>query len=152
MYTLVRRFVKTALVFFVAGLALGGWILVEMAWGPSRALAPLISAHTHLLLFGFVIILIMGVAYWMFPRPAKEDLRYSPHMAEINYWLATVGTATRTIGDIMNYFSFLNGISMTLVFLGSFLQIAAGLLFAWNIWSRVRPIGSQHREARGDKF
>ncbi|MDH4183278.1 MAG: hypothetical protein OEV92_03580, partial [Nitrospinota bacterium] len=73
MYTLIRRFVKTALLFFALGLSLGFWILLEQALGPSRPMGPLVSAHTHLLLYGFVIILIMGVAYWMFPRPARED-------------------------------------------------------------------------------
>lgn len=96
--------------------------------------------------------LIMGVAYWMFPRPAKEDLRYSPNMAEINYWLATVGTVTRLIGDIWEYASGPSTAALVMVALGSFMQIAAGLIFAWNIWSRIRPIGSQFREAKGDKF
>ena len=143
---------KTALIFFAAGLLLGVWILVEAALGPSRPLNPLVSAHTHLLLYGFVIILIMGVAYWMFPRPAKEDLRYSPRMAEINYWLATIGTSVRTMGELGEYLFSPWWIWMALIFAGSLLQTAGGLVFAWNIWSRIRPIGSQFREAKGDKF
>jgi cbb3-type cytochrome oxidase subunit 1 len=152
MFTLARRYVKTALINFVAGLLLGAWILLARAMGLKRPLGPLISAHTHLLLYGFVIILIMGVAYWMFPRPAKEDLRYSPHMAEINYWLAAIGTAVRASGELAEYLLSPGPAWLALVVAGSLLQIIGGLLFAWNIWSRVRPIGSQFREAKGDKF
>ncbi|MDH5510852.1 MAG: cbb3-type cytochrome c oxidase subunit I [Nitrospinota bacterium] len=150
MYTLARWYIKTALLFFVAGLLTGAWIMVEMAMGPSRALAPLISAHTHLLLYGFVIILIMGVAYWMFPRPGKEDLRYSPRTAQINYGLATAGTIIRTVGEFLDYYSISGAFAPTVI--GSLCQIAAGIIFAWNIWSRVRPIGSQFREAKGERF
>ena len=151
MFTLVRRYIKTALAFFVAGLVTGFWLILERAFGPWGATHALVSAHTHLLLYGFVIFLIMGVAYWMFPRPAKEDIRYSPKLAELNFWMAAIGTVIRTIGEFMEYFS-LGGPGMYAVIAGSTLQLLAGLVFAWNIWSRIRPIGSQHREAKGERF
>lgn len=151
MFTLARRYVKTSFLFFLAGLLVGAWILILRAWGetpPSRAL---ITAHTHLTLFGFVIILIMGVAYWMFPRPAKDDLRYSPDLAEVNYWLITAGTAVRAAGELSMAVAY-QPWEKWLVLIGSAAQLAAGFTFVWNIWTRVRPIGSQHREKKGEKF
>lgn len=151
MFTLVRRYVKTSLFFFLAGLLLGVIILLLEMMGSPGASRALITAHTHLTLFGFVIMLIMGVAYWMFPRPAKDDLRYSPSVAEINYWLITVGTLMRSLGEISMAVSF-HPAQRLIVLAGSALQLASGFIFVWNIWTRVRPIGSQHREAKGEKF
>jgi hypothetical protein len=79
---LVRRYIKTSLLFLVVGLALGGYISVaEFVLGgyPPRLF---ITAHVHLLLVGFLLMIVMGVATWMFPRPAKEDPRYRPELAE----------------------------------------------------------------------
>ncbi|MEO8336359.1 MAG: hypothetical protein ABI664_15375 [bacterium] len=38
MTSLVRRFLKTAILFLIAGLAIGGWMLVELAHARSDAL------------------------------------------------------------------------------------------------------------------
>ena len=40
-----------------------------------------VSAHTHAILVGFVMMMILGVALWLFPRPSKEDTRYTPRAA-----------------------------------------------------------------------
>ncbi|MBI5816013.1 MAG: cbb3-type cytochrome c oxidase subunit I [Nitrospinae bacterium] len=150
MFGLARRYVKTALLFFLCGLALGGWTLASQLAG--WAVNPvIISAHTHLTLFGFVIMLIMGVAYWMFPRPAREDLRYSPRIAEINYWLITIGTAMRAAGEL-SMAVWPSGHFWAPVAAGGALQIGSGVLFCWNIWSRIRAVGSQAREASGERF
>ncbi len=138
------------MVFFLAGLVLGLWIAYNKIWGSYYISSSLISAHTHLTLFGFVIMLIMGIAYWMFPRPAKGDTRYSPNLAEINYWLITIGTVLRTLGEIF--------ISVTLfpmeylVFIGALLQVIGSFVFVWNIQSRIRSVGSHIREKKGEKF
>lgn len=83
---LIRRYIKTSFVFLVAGLLLGGYILYrEFVSGvyPPRLV---ITAHVHLLLVGFMLMLVMGVATWMFPRPARDDRRYRPELAEANMW------------------------------------------------------------------
>ncbi|MEK6590772.1 MAG: cbb3-type cytochrome c oxidase subunit I [Nitrospinota bacterium] len=151
MFSLVRRYVKTSLFFFLTGLMVGMWILIDQFIGERGTPAILISVHTHLILFGFVIMLIMGIAYWMFPRPAREDTRYSPSLAEINYWLITIGTSVRTAGELG--LSFTYSLTSWLVLIGgASLQILAGIIFAWNIWSRIRAVGSQFREVKGERF
>ena len=153
MFTLVRLYIKTAIVFFLTGLAVGAWILLVQlrGTGQNERMGLLISAHAHLLLFGFVIMLIMGVAYWMFPRPAKDDFRYSPGLAQINYWIITIGTATRALGEISLYIAQCR-VARWAVVIGAMTQIISGVVFSWNIWTRVRPIGSQHREKKGERF
>ena len=121
MLPLVRRYIKTSFVFLALGLLLGGWIsLAEFVLGvyPPRLH---ITAHAHLLLVGFMLMIVMGVATWMFPRPARDDTRYRPGLAEAVYWVMTVATAVRAI--------------IALAGLG---QLVGALLFVANMWWRVR--------------
>ena len=150
MFTLVRRYIKTALIFFIAGLLIGGWATFLQITGRPVSHS-LVSAHTHLLLVGFMVMLIMGVAYWMFPRPAKDDYRYSPNLAAINYWLLTVGVVLRSVGELMASSTLWRGFIIIAAF-GALFQIIGGFIFAYNIWTRIRPVGSHLREAKGERF
>jgi len=142
---LVRRYVKTSFVFLVLGLLLGGWILVgEFVLGsyPPRLF---ITAHVHLLLVGFMLMLVMGVATWMFPRPARENPRYRPKLAEAVYWVMTLATALRAVGEILAPLSSASALRLVIA-LGGLGQLAAAGLFVVNIWWRVRmPLGAPPR-------
>ncbi|MDQ2666896.1 MAG: cbb3-type cytochrome c oxidase subunit I [Gemmatimonadota bacterium] len=151
MTSLVRRFLKTAIVFLAAGLAIGGWMIVEREFG-GRVVSPyVVSAHTHAILVGFVMMMILGVALWMFPRPAKGDLRYRPALAEIAYWMLTCGTAVRVVGELMRSQSEPSWLRWVVVVAG-LVQIAGLLLFFANMWSRIRAVGSKVREDGGERF
>ena len=62
---------------------------------------PLITAHVHLLLVGFMLTIVMGVATGMFPRPARDETRYRPELVEAVYWLMTLSTALRAVAEIL---------------------------------------------------
>ena len=81
MYSLVRRYLKTAIVFLGVGLAIGGWMIVRRELWSEFPTPYVVSAHTHALFVGFVMMMILGVALWLFPRPDREDARYSPRLA-----------------------------------------------------------------------
>lgn len=109
------------------------------------------SAHTHALLVGFMMMMILGVALWLFPRPDKSDERYNPAVAEAAYWLLAVGTAGRVAGELMR--SAVPDLWLRwAIVLCSFAQIGGILLFFHTMWGRIRPVGSQIREARGERF
>ena len=134
---LVRRYVKTSLAFLLAGLALGGYLLVtEFAQGryPPRLF---ITAHVHLLLVGFMLMMVMGVATWMFPRPGRDEARYRPGLAEVVYWLMTLGTAVRAAAEVAAGLSPAPALRLALT-MGGLAQLAGAALFVANIWWRVR--------------
>ena len=134
---LIRRYIKTSFVFLVTGLGLGGYAVVaQFAAGayPSRLL---ITAHVHLLLVGFVLMIVMGVATWMFPRPARDDTRYRPELAEAVYWVMTLATALRAAAEILLGVTGARAFGW-LIAAGGLGQLAAAALFAANMWSRVR--------------
>lgn len=156
MYTLVRRYVKTAVAFLVIGLTIGGWLIARREFAGAVPDPYLVSAHTHALFVGFVMMMIMGVALWLFPRPEKTDVRYDPRLASTAYWLITVGTFVRVSGEVLR--SNLFGLNISALWLrvaivaAGFLQAIALCVFFFTMWSRIRPVGSQAREAKGERF
>lgn len=74
MTSLVRRYLKTAILFLFVGLALGAWMIVQREITGVYPLPYVVSAHTHAILVGFVMQMILGVALWMFPRPEKDGV------------------------------------------------------------------------------
>lgn len=133
----MRRYIKTSLAFLVIGLLLGGYLVVaEFAFGV-YASRLLITAHVHLLLVGFMLMLVMGVATWMFPRPARDDARYRPAVAEAAYWVMTVATGLRAAGEVVDALAGAAVVRAVIV-VGSLGQLAGAVLFVLNIWARVR--------------
>lgn len=151
MHSVARRFIWTAFGFLIIGLLLGADLLVRREVSGVWPGLYVISAHTHALLVGFVMFMILGVALWMFPRPAREDTRYHPAQVEAVYWLLTLGTAGRIVGEVVR--SAGGPAWLRWVILGCGLgQVVALLLFVWAIRARIRAGGSQTREARGERF
>jgi len=151
MFSLVRRYIKTAIAFLLIGLAIGGWMIARRELGGLAPGAYVVSAHTHALFVGFVMLMIMGVALWLFPRPEKTDTRYRPALAEAAYWLVTAGTAVRVAGELLRAASAAAWLRWAVVLAG-FAQIAGLALFFYTMWPRIRAVGSQSREAKGERF
>jgi heme/copper-type cytochrome/quinol oxidase subunit 1 len=151
MTSLVRRFLKTAILFLAVGLAIGGWMIVGRELSGRVASPYVVSAHTHAILVGFVMMMILGVALWMFPRPAKGDLRYRPELAETAYWMLACGTAVRVVGELLHSRSEAPWLRWLVVVAG-LAQIAGLITFFANMWSRIRAVGSKVREDGGERF
>lgn len=151
MYTLVRRFIKTGIMFLFLGLIVGAWMLVRrdlLGIWPSPYL---VSAHAHAVLVGFVMFLILGVALWLFPRAPKEDTRYRPARAAAAYWVLLFATGGRFVAEAARAWSTAPWLGWIVV-LGGLGQIAGLAIYFWTMWPRIRPVGSNLREARGERF
>ena len=143
MTPLVRLYVKTSFVFLLLGLVLGGYITAEINLLGRAVPWPLITAHVHLLLVGFLLTLVFGIATWMFPRPARDDARYRPRVAWLVYWLLTASTAVRLLGELAAAVAGTRG--SPLAALGGLGQLAAVIVFVVNMWTRVRMPGGVDR-------
>lgn len=151
MYTLVRRFIKTAVAFLFTGLALGGWMLIRRELFGDWPNPYLVSAHAHAVLVGFVMFLILGVALWLFPRAAKDDDRYTPERVQAAYWILLLSTAGRFLSEAGRAWWDAPVLGWVVV-AGGLGQIAGLALYFWTMWTRIRPVGSHLREAKGEKF
>ena len=151
MFTTVRYFIKTSLVFLMLGIITGLYMSVAKYVYQIGYTQELISAHTHLILVGSVMMMIMGVALWFFPRPEKDDKKYNPDLISITYWLLTIATALRFVSQVLASFYFISWVNTAIVIFSS-LQFVAMILFFYSMWGRIRAVGSQYREAKGEKF
>jgi heme/copper-type cytochrome/quinol oxidase subunit 1 len=151
MHTLVRRFIKTAIGFLAAGLVIGGWMVARRELAASHPSPYITSAHTHAIFVGFVMMMIMGVALWLFPRPDKEDVRYSPRAVTASYWCISIGTAGRVLGELIRPVNSAWWLRWAVVAF-SLMQIVGILAFFHTMWSRIRPLGSRVREEKGERF
>ncbi|MCC7195846.1 MAG: hypothetical protein IT356_09850 [Gemmatimonadaceae bacterium] len=151
MHSLVRRFIKTAIVFLFVGLALGAWMLVRREIYDVRPSTYETSAHTHAILVGFVMMMILGVAVWMFPRAQKDDARYKPGWVRVAWWLITTGTAVRVAGE-MARLKVASGALRWIIVASGIAQVLGIMTFFIAMWPRIRAAGSATREARGERF
>ena len=151
MFTTVRYFVKTSIIFLIVGIFTGLYMSLDKHLFYIGFSPELISAHTHIILVGSVMMMIMGVALWFFPRAEKDDKKYNPDLILVTYWIMTVSTALRflfqVIGSFIESKYIETGISVFSIF-----QVLAIILFFYAMWGRIRGVGSQYREAKGEKF
>lgn len=146
MNALVRRYLRTAIAFLSVGLVLGVWMMWAREFGAT--LPPrILSAHTHALLVGFVMLMITGVALWMFPRPRADDVVYRPWLAEVAWWLIAGGTAARVALELLLGTTAGSGWRGALVGAGAAQAIGVLLFFA-TMWTRIRSSGAAS-ERRG---
>ena len=141
----IRWFIRTSLCFFAASLLLGA---AMVAWRHLLGGAvpwPWVVVHTHLALVGGMLLMIVGVALWMFPldRGRFPDARgrYDPVLARTCYALLTGGLLLRAVveplaGDRSG------GLPGILLVAAAASQVAGFLAFLFSIWTRVRAVGT----------
>ena len=87
----VKAFLKSSVGWLAAGVTLG----ISMAVRPTLAVYR--TAHMHMMLLGFVAMMIFGVAYHVIPRFAGHPL-HSPRAAGIHWWMSNIGLALMALG------------------------------------------------------
>ena len=137
MPTLSRWFIKIGMLYFVMGLSIGVVMLLQPALDWSPRLLLLRPVYLHFLFIGWVIQIIMGVGYWMFPKYTKENPRGNENLGWAVLILLNVGLILRGIGEPMmiiepgtTYGWMLAIASMCLLF--------AGWGFIFNTWGRIK--------------
>ncbi|MCF7801114.1 MAG: DUF2871 family protein [Candidatus Marinimicrobia bacterium] len=150
MFSTVRYFIKTSFVFFIIGFLAGLYMYGAKTFGWPYTMT-LVTAHTHVLLVGGMMMMILGVAVWFFPRPKKEDTKYDPDRVQKFYWIFTISTLGRFVFEIFMGIWQDDWIRVT-AFALSALQVIGMIGLIYSVWDRVRPVGSQIREKKGEKF
>jgi len=151
MFSTVRYFIKTSIIFLIVGILTGLYLSLAKNYFRTGYNSEIISAHAHIILVGSVMMMIMGVALWFFPRADKSDKKYNPDLIMITYWMMAISTSFRFLSQVSYSILFEDWLNIS-VTIFSFFQVAAIILFFYSMWGRIRPIGSKIREEKGEKF
>ena len=135
-----RLFIKTALVYLLLGVVAGGWMLLARAgWVPAGP-PNLYTVHIHLLGVGFLLMMVCGVALWMFPRKAGESREHAAHdpLSWVSYFLIVGGLALRVAGELLPERPGNAVLGFSVI-----LQVGGVLAFVVVIWPRVYLPGAK---------
>ncbi len=130
--------IRLSLVHLLVGFSLGALMLIAKGPGWFAWSMRYLPVHMEVLLMGWFLNLIFGVAYWMFPRftPAKTGLPTRGYQRAA--WLALVllnaGIGLFVLGHTLHP-------SVGVRLAGRLLEAAAVLAFLVNLWPRVKPVG-----------
>lgn len=136
---LSRWFILVSLCHLVAGFTLGGLLLVQKVVLLHPILWQLMSAHGELLLIGWVLQLIMGVAYWILPRYPRPPARGNVAVAGLAFVLLNAGVLLSAFAVALAAPAY---VGMT----GRGGVALAAVAFAFNAWPRVKATELTARE------
>ncbi len=114
------------------------WLVVTGALGVVATVSPALggilrTTHAHVGTVGFFLSLVMGVAYWMMPRPG--GIRQE-RLEAVTFWLLHGGLALRVVAEPAWRVTLASGWSTALL-ASALAQLAAMLVFALAMRARV---------------
>jgi len=124
----VRIFLKSSLAWLALGVTFGVAMAAHPVWSLYRL------AHVHMLLLGFVAMMIFGVAYHVIPNFAGFPL-HRPVGARVHWWLANIGLAAMASGFVLRVHAPSAG--TILLAAGGTLSAAGAYLFVYLIWRTI---------------
>ena len=134
---ITRTFVKTALVYFVAALIVALLLAARPVLNLPRAIGALSPVYFHLFMVGWVTQLIIGVAYWMFPKYTRALPRGHDWLMWTAYAALNAGLLARLVGEPMQSLHPAPFWGWLLV-LSALAQWIGGMAFIANFWPRVK--------------
>ncbi|HHY57106.1 MAG TPA: hypothetical protein GYA08_16915 [Chloroflexi bacterium] len=137
MPSLTRLFVKTSLLYLAAAFVVGVFLALRPLLPLPAFVGGLTPVYFHLFMVGWVMQLIVGVAYWMFPKWSRLLPRGHDGLALATYGLLNTGLLLRAIAEPALSVSAWRGWGW-LIALAALLQWLGGLAFIANTWPRVK--------------
>lgn len=134
---ITRLFVKTGLLYLAAAFVVGCLLALRPLLPLPAFVAGLTPVYFHLFMVGWVMQLIVGVAYWMFPKWSRLLPRGHDGLALATYALLNIGLLLRVIAEPAQSVSDWQGWGWLIV-LAALLQWLGGLAFIANTWPRVK--------------
>ncbi|HEX7941339.1 MAG TPA: hypothetical protein VF488_06015 [Gemmatimonadaceae bacterium] len=128
MSSVVRSFLKSSLAWLALGVTFGVAMTIHPLWTLYRL------AHVHMMLLGFVAMMIFGVGYHVIPNFAGFPL-HRPVGARVHWWLSNIGLAAMASGFVLRVHAPSAG--TILLASGGTLSAAGAYLFVYLIWRTI---------------
>jgi hybrid cluster-associated redox disulfide protein len=141
-----RLFILASLVYLSAGGILG----LSMAIVPGVA-AHVLFSHVHLLLGGFMAMMVFGVGYFILPRFAARTLQW-PGLVAVHFWLANLSLLAMVVAYPIEGPG-AAPVWTTLLHVGAAAQAVSFLMFSLNLGLTLlipsKTAGAEHRAPVG---
>ncbi|MCP4361338.1 MAG: hypothetical protein GY796_25290 [Chloroflexi bacterium] len=127
---LSRWMIRAAFIYLLLGFTIGGLMLANKGLSLLPAVWGWLPVHIEFLLMGWIVQLVMGVAFWILPRYWTKPRR--PHenyvwiafaLLNLGIWLVTAATLLHTGREIL--------------LLGRVVEVGGALFFARHAWGRI---------------
>ncbi len=130
---ITRWFIKSGMIYFLAGIVLA--FVAELPIVNTGAL--LLPVYWHMLVLGWITQIIMGVSIWMFPRRNRELRSVQTMPAVLAFWTLNAGLLLRIFTEPFIPL-YPNTVWMTtVVVLSSALLFVSVVFYLIEIWPRV---------------
>ena len=124
---------RASLLYLGAGFTLGAVLLASKGYGVLPAAWSWLPVHMEWLLVGWFVQLVMGVAYWIFPRfGLSPAARGRESLAWVAFYLVNLGVLLVCSATLLGWP--VGGV-------GRCAELAAAAVMAGNIWVRTRASG-----------
>ncbi len=127
-------FVRASLLYLAVGVTFGGLLLAHKGIPLHPFLWRLLPLHIEFLLFGWLVQLAMGVAFWIFPRFWRS--RGNERPAWVAFGLLNAGVLLAGISPLLAWPAWF-------ILIGRLAEAGAAVAFAIHAWPRVKPPGAQ---------
>ncbi|MDX1417065.1 MAG: hypothetical protein R3293_22865 [Candidatus Promineifilaceae bacterium] len=122
--------IRTAFIYLILGFTVGGLLLVHKGLPLHPILWSWLPAHIEFLLFGWIVQLTIGVAYWILPRYWTQPRRPNPQLALIAYLLLNIGIWLVVAGTTLRAGPWTTAA-------GRAAEMGAVIFFAFHAWKRI---------------
>lgn len=140
---------RASLLWLLAGVIIGGLMLTDRAL-PGQWVLWMMPSHAHMLVVGWFLQFVIGVAYWLLPRKRTptRPLGYAERAA----WLAAIalnaGLIVRVLAEPVERIGQGTSGTLALLVVSALLQVGAVLTFVSQLWPRVGPRPMRKKEAQ----
>jgi cbb3-type cytochrome oxidase subunit 1 len=139
----VKAFLKASLAWLALGVTLGVAMAAHPAWAVYR------TAHLHMLLLGFVTMMIFGVAYHVIPRFTGHPL-HARRAPGWHWWIANVGLVLMVVGFLLR--PSVGAAATPVLAAGGVLAALGAYTFAYVMWRTIDgPAGLRRAAARAEE-
>jgi cbb3-type cytochrome oxidase subunit 1 len=123
--------IRLSLLWFLIAVLTGGFLFIHKELSFHPAAWVLLPIHFETAIWGWIVQLVMGTAYWIFPRHLEGSLRGPEKMGWLIISLYNIGLIVLLSGQVLP-------LSIPMELTGRFLMVLSIALFGRLIWGRVK--------------
>jgi cbb3-type cytochrome oxidase subunit 1 len=101
-------YIRSALLYLLLGFTFGGLILINKGFPLHRLVWRLLPAHIEFVLFGWTVLLVLGMAFWILPRFASPPVRGNEKQAWAAFFLVNAGILLGVLASIFPAYGWVN--------------------------------------------